>query len=289
VAFLIFNLNVAKTMGEGIINTRIVTYQVIAATLIASCAWDILTWYWGLPTSSSHALIGGMVGAALAQTGEMSSLEWDGIGKTLIFIVLAPLIGLMMGLAIAVSVVWIFHRATPRQVDKVFRRGQLLSASLYSLGHGGNDAQKTMGIIYVLLLTAWAHNKAAYPEGQLSQVPTEVVLACHVAMGVGTLFGGWRIVKTMGQRIIKLRPVDGFCAETGAAVTLGMTVFGGIPVSTTHTITGSIVGVGSLKRLSAVRWGVAGRVVWAWILTIPGSAVIAALVLWLLKLLGLLS
>jgi PiT family inorganic phosphate transporter len=285
VAFLIFNLNVAKTMGEGIIDPAIVTNRVIAATLIAACAWDILTWYWGLPTSSSHALIGGLVGAALAHTGSLDSLVWHGIGKTLLFIVLAPLLGMVMGLAIAVAVTWIFRRATPRHVDKVFRRGQLLSASLYSLGHGGNDAQKTMGIIFVLLLASHAQNSAAFPMGKLQQVPTEVVLACHIAMGFGTLFGGWRIVKTMGQRIIRLRPVDGFCAETGAALTLGMTVFGGIPVSTTHTITGSIVGVGALKRLSAVRWGVAGRVVWAWILTIPGAAVVAAASLGLLRLL----
>jgi PiT family inorganic phosphate transporter len=289
VAFLVFNLNVAKTMGEGIIDKHIVTYQLIAATLVAACAWDLLTWYWGLPTSSSHALIGGLVGAALAQTGDLASLEWNGIGKTLLFIILAPLLGMITGLAMAVAVTWIFRRSTPRYVDKVFRRGQLLSASLYSLGHGGNDAQKTMGIIFVLLLAAHAGNEGAFPEGKLQQVPTEVVLACHVAMGIGTLFGGWRIVKTMGQRIIKLRPVDGFCAETGAALTLGMTVFGGIPVSTTHTITGSIVGVGSLKRLSAVRWGVAGRVVWAWILTIPGAAAVAALTLWLLTWLGVLS
>jgi PiT family inorganic phosphate transporter len=270
VAFLLFHLKVAATMGKGIIDPSIVDNRVIAATLVSACFWDILTWYWGLPTSSSHALIGGLVGAGLAHAG-VKSLEWDGIGKTVAFILLAPLIGMIIGLAIAVIVAWVFRRTSPRRVDKLFRRGQLLSASLYSLGHGGNDAQKTMGIIFVLLIAASKSGGFDAP----SDVPTEVVLACHTAMGFGTLFGGWRIVKTMGQRIIRLRPVDGFCAESGAAVTLGLTVFGGVPVSTTHTITGAIVGVGSLKRVSAVRWGVAGRVVWAWILTIPGTALVS--------------
>jgi inorganic phosphate transporter, PiT family len=277
IAFLLFHLKVANTMGKGIIDANIVDNRLIAATLLAACFWDVITWYWGLPTSSSHALIGGLVGAALISTG-VRALEWDGIGKTVLFIFLAPLVGMFFGLVIAVAVSWLFWKAPPRRVDKVFRRGQLLSASLYSLGHGGNDAQKTMGIIFVLLIAA-----SRGPEGFATppEVPTEVVLACHVAMGLGTLFGGWRIVKTMGQRIIRLRPVDGFCAETGAAATLALTIFGGIPVSTTHTITGAIVGVGSLKRLSAVRWGVAGRVVWAWILTIPCTAVVAA-ICWLL-------
>jgi inorganic phosphate transporter, PiT family len=281
VAFLLFELKVAATMGKGIIDPAYVDNRVIATTLLAACFWDILTWYWGLPTSSSHALIGGLVGAGLVHGG-FGALKWEGIGKTVVFIFLAPIIGLIIGLAVAVIVAWLFRWASPRRVDKVFRRGQLLSASLYSLGHGGNDAQKTMGIIFVLLIAA-SQGGDAFPTP--SQVPTEVVLACHVAMGIGTLFGGWRIVKTMGQRIIHLRPVDGFCAETGAAVTLAMTVFGGIPVSTTQTITGSIVGVGSMKRLSAVRWGVASRVVWAWILTIPGTALAAMTCWWLLSLL----
>jgi inorganic phosphate transporter, PiT family len=272
IAFLLFHLKVAETMGTGIIDPAIVDNRVIAATLVAACFWDLLTWYWGLPTSSSHALIGGMVGAALVNTG-WSALQWDGIGKTVVFIVLAPLIGAITGFVIAVIVIWAVHRVPPRRVDSAFRRGQLLSAAFYSLGHGGNDAQKTMGIIFVLLIAA-SQGGTAFPRP--AQVPTEVVLACHLAMGLGTLFGGWRIVKTMGQRIIKLRPLDGFCAETGAACTLVLTIFGGIPVSTTHTITGSIIGVGALKRLSAVRWGVAGRVVWAWILTIPGTALVAA-------------
>ena len=281
VAFLLFHLAVAATMGKGIIDPHYVNNRVIAATLLAACFWDVLTWYWGLPTSSSHALIGGLVGAGLMHGGG-GALKWEGIGKTMAFILLAPLIGLLTGLAIAVAVAWLFRWASPRRVDKVFRRGQLLSASLYSLGHGGNDAQKTMGIIFVLLIAA-SQGDAAFKSP--TQVPTEVVLACHTAMGFGTLFGGWRIVKTMGQGIIRLRPVDGFCAETGAAATLALTVFAGVPVSTTHTITGAIVGVGTMKRLSAVRWGVAGRVVWAWILTIPGTAMVSMSCWWVLSLL----
>ena len=283
VAFLVFSLSVAATMGKGIIDPDIVDNPVIAATLIAACAWDLITWYWGLPTSSSHALIGGMVGAAvmkwwIGHTGLPLEdvLVWRGIGKTVLFIFLAPVIGFATGLLIAVGITWLFRRASPRRVDRLFRVGQLFSAGFYSLVHGGNDAQKTMGIIFVLLIAA----KALDPHK--SQVPTEVVLACHIAMGLGTLFGGWRIVKTMGQRLIKLQPVDGFCAESGAAATLVMTIFGGIPVSTTHTITGSIIGVGSARhRLSAVRWGVAGRVVWAWVLTIPSAGAIS-MVTWLL-------
>jgi PiT family inorganic phosphate transporter len=278
IAFLVFRLSVAATMGK-VIDPKIVDNHVIAATLIAACFWDLLTWYWGLPTSSSHALIGGLVGAGLVKTG-ISALQWDVIGITVAFIVLAPLIGMAIGFSIALAVMWLFRHATPRGVDKVFRRGQLISASVYSLGHGGNDAQKTMGIIFLLLIVA-SQKGAIFPTPK--EVPTEVVLACHVAMGLGTLFGGWRIVKTMGQRLIHLRPVDGFCAETGAATTLVLTIFGGIPVSTTHTITGAIVGVGSVKRFSAVRWSVAGQVLWAWILTIPGAAAVAALswyILW---------
>jgi PiT family inorganic phosphate transporter len=280
IAFLVFHLTVAATMGKGIIDPKIVDYAVIAATLTAACAWDLITWYYGLPTSSSHALIGGMVGAALAKAGSVghtgSPLVWEGILKTMQFIILAPFIGFLVGMFIAIAVTWTFRHATPRRVEGLFRKGQLLSAALYSLGHGGNDAQKTMGVIYVLLIAA-TYTNGSRVLTEKSPVPTEIVLACHVAMGVGTLFGGWRIVKTMGQRLIKLRPVDGFCAETGAAVTLVMTIFGGIPVSTTHTITGAIVGVGSARyRFSAVRWGVAGRVVWAWVLTIPGAAAISA-------------
>src|SRR5207245_11136316 len=212
-------------------------------------------------------------------------LQWDGIFKTVTFIVLAPLIGLLTGLTIAVLVTWAFHRVAPRKVDRLFRRGQLLSAAFYSLGHGGNDAQKTMGIIFVLLIAAASQAPHAFSHARApGDVPTEVVLACHVAMGLGTLFGGWRIVKTMGQRISRLRPIDGCCAETGAAMTLAFTtIVRGIPISTTHTITGAIVGVSSLKRKSAVRWGVAGQVVWAWILTIPGSALLAAMFVGILR------
>jgi inorganic phosphate transporter, PiT family len=279
IAFLIFNLRVAATMGKEIIDPAVVDNSVIASTLIAACAWDLITWYWGLPTSSSHALIGGMIGAALAKTAGIAALRWKGISTTALFIILAPLIGMIMGFTIALIVTWICRKQTPRRVDKIFRVGQLFSAACYSLGHGGNDAQKTMGIIFLLLIAASQQGETfSTPQ----QVPTEVVLACHVAMGVGTLFGGWRIVKTMGQRIIKLRPVDGFCAEGGAAGTLILTIFGGVPVSTTHTITGSILGVGSMKRVSAVRWGVAGQVVWAWILTIPAAAAIAAASWWIL-------
>jgi inorganic phosphate transporter, PiT family len=281
VAFLIFNLEVAGTIGTGIIHPEVVknSNSVIAGTLIGACAWNILTWYLGLPTSSSHALIGGLVGAGLAYAG-WESLVWWGILKTCIFIVIAPLIGIVMGLTIIIAVCWLFRDTRPANVDSIFRRGQLLSAALYSLGHGGNDAQKTMGIILLLLMTAVSQAPEAFPDGTVAgdlKVPLEVVLACHLAMCLGTLMGGWRIVKTMGQRIIRLRPVDGFCAETGAAITLVLTILFGIPVSTTHTITGAIVGVGSVQRFSAVRWGVASRVVWAWLFTIPGAAVVSAL------------
>jgi PiT family inorganic phosphate transporter len=280
VAFLVFHLNVAGTIGKDIVDPKFVDNRVIAATLVAACVWNLFTWYLALPTSSSHALTFSLVGAGMTKAG-LEALRWHGLGKTLAFIVLSPLIGAAVGLTIAVAVAWVFRRAAPRQVDRFFRRGQLVSAALYSLGHGGNDAQKTMGIIFLLLIAA-SQGGAAFPTP--GQVPIEVVLACHTAMGLGTLLGGWRIVKTMGQRVIKLRPVDGFCAETGAAVTLGMTVLGGIPVSTTHTITGALIGVGALKRLSAVRWGVAREIVVAWVLTIPGTALLASVFWWLLGL-----
>ena len=282
IAFLVFHLQVAGTIGKDIVDPGIVDNKVIAATLFAACLWNIFTWYLGLPTSSSHALMFSLVGAGLATAG-FGALHAPGLIKIVVFIVLSPLIGALIGLMVAVGVMWLFRRATPRGVDKFFRRGQLLSAALYSLGHGGNDAQKTMGIIFLLLIVA-SRGGEAFPTP--SEVPTEVVLACHLAMGLGTLLGGWRIVKTMGQRIIRLRPVDGFSAEGGAAATLAMTVFFGIPVSTTHTITGALVGVGSLKRLSAVRWGVAGQIVWAWILTIPATAILAALIYLVLHLVG---
>lgn len=274
IAFLVFELHVATTMGKGIIQLSVVDSEIIAAALIGACVWDLLTWYVGLPTSSSHALIGGLIGASLVKVGP-EALVWQGIINTSVFIVLAPILGLVLGLAMGIGVHWSFRYWAPGRVNSLFRKGQLISAALYSLGHGGNDAQKTMGIIAGLLFSAGL-------LGQEFYVPLWVVLAAHAAMGLGTFFGGWRIVKTMGQRITKLKPVDGFCAETGGAITLFSTAAFGIPVSTTHTITGSIVGVGSLRRLSAVRWGVAGQVVWAWIFTIPAAAFISSICYWLL-------
>jgi inorganic phosphate transporter, PiT family len=269
IAFLFFGLHVANTIGKGIIDINIVDKALIFGALIGACGWNIITWYFGLPTSSSHALIGGMIGAALVKAGP-SSLVWKGITKTIIFIFVSPIAGLLLGLGFGIFVYWLFRRSTPFKVDHIFRKGQLVSAALYSLGHGGNDAQKTMGIIAGLLFTAGFLGNKFY-------IPFWVVIACHTAIALGTMFGGWRIVKTMGQKVVKLKPVDGFCAESGAAITLFISSFFGIPVSTTHTITGSIMGIGSLKRLSAVRWGVAGKIIWAWILTIPCSALIAAL------------
>jgi len=285
VAFLVFPLGVAKTISETLVFDQIqdAVNEVIAATLIASCAWNLLTWYLALPTSSTHALMGGLVGAGLAKTWSLGVLQWTKVMTTVIFILVSPLLGLVCGLLMAVAVAWIFRRMSPRRVDRVFRWGQLLSAAWFSLNHGGNDAQKTMGVIFVLLV-AW---QAAHGHSTDITLPFEVVLACHLAIGLGTLFGGWRIVKTMGQKITRLRPVDGFCAENGAgiAVALATTVFHA-PVSTTHTITGSIFGVGALKRFSSVRWGVARQVLWAWVLTIPGAALMAALSWWALELLG---
>ena len=269
IAFLIFPLHIANTIGKGIIDPAIVDPTVIAATLIGACVWDLITWYWGLPTSSSHALIGGFIGAALVKVGT-TALVWSGITRTVVFMMVAPVLGLVLGLSLGIAVAWIFRRTNPKRVDSLFRKGQLLSAALYSLGHGGNDAQKTMGIIAILLFSAGL-------LGPTFHVPTWVVLSCHGAMGLGTLFGGWRIVKTMGQKVAKLRPVDGFCAETGGAMTLYFASALGVPVSTTHTITGAIMGVGSMRRLSAVRWGVGGNIVAAWVFTIPASALISAL------------
>jgi PiT family inorganic phosphate transporter len=268
VAFLIFGLHVANTMGKGIIDINIVDKGIVFGALVGACSWDLITWYLGLPTSSSHALIGGMIGAALVKAGSQA-LMWQGILKTVAFIFVSPIAGLGLGFALGHIVYWLFRSAAPLGVDHVFRRGQLVSAALYSLGHGGNDAQKTMGIISGLLFSAGL-------LGTTFHVPLWVVLSCHAAIALGTMFGGWRIVKTMGQRVAKLKPVDGFCAETSAAIMLFVSTHLGVPVSTTHTITGAIMGVGSRRRLSAVRWGIAGRIVWAWILTIPCSALIAA-------------
>ncbi len=283
IAFLVFPTNVAHTIAGNIVDPQLEhnALSFFAATLVAACLWNVLTWYLGLPTSSSHALIGGMVGTALAQSHTLSSLR-PGLAWTILYLFLAPLIGFILGTLIAVMVAWIFRRMSPRRVDKIFRRGQLVSAALFSLGHGGNDAQKTMGIIFALLLGYHAQHTPAHPE--LRHIPIAVVLASQLAMGLGTMFGGWRIVRTMGQRIIRLRPVDGFCAELGAAVMLAFSiVVKGVPISTTHTITGSIVGVGMLKRRSAVRWGTASQIVWAWILTIPGAGAFAAICWWILQ------
>jgi PiT family inorganic phosphate transporter len=274
-AFFIFETKVAATIGKGIVDPGIIDQYVIFGALTGAIVWNVVTWVYGIPSSSSHALIGGLVGAGVAKVGT-GSLVASGLIKTIVFIVLAPLMGFVLGGLLMLAVSWLFFRSTTRKVDVWFRRLQLVSAGLYSLGHGGNDAQKTAGIIWLLLITAGMSSADAH-------VPAWVVMSCYVAMGFGTLFGGWRIVKTMGQKITKLKPVGGFCAESGGAITLFMATYFGIPVSTTHTITGAIVGVGSVRKLSAVRWGVAGGIVWAWILTIPCSAFVAAVAWWLAR------
>jgi len=271
-AWAVFHLSVAATVGKGIIDPSFVDNRLIFGALIGAISWNLITWYYGIPSSSSHALIGGMIGAALAAAGTAPLLA-PGIIKTASFIIVAPMLGLAMGALIMLSVSWICFRQTPRRVDKWFRRLQLFSSAAYSLGHGGNDAQKTMGIIWLLLIANGATTK--------DHLPDWVVMSCFLAMGVGTMFGGWRIVKTMGQRITKLRPVGGFAAECAGSITLFMATHFGIPVSTTHTITGAIVGVGAAQRSSAVRWGVAGNIVIAWVITIPASAGIAAISWWL--------
>lgn len=268
-----FGVNVAKTVGKGVVESAVVDQWVILAGLTGAILWDLITWYYGIPTSSSHALIGGFAGAAIVKAG-FASLIPSGLAKIMAFIVLAPLLGLAVSFTLMVGVFWVFRRARPSRVDGLFRRLQLLSAAAYSLGHGTNDAQKTMGIIAILLFSAGYLGPEFY-------VPVWVILSAHAAIGLGTLAGGWRIVKTMGMRLTKLRPVGGFCAETAGALMLIGTAVGGIPVSTTHTITGSIMGVGATQRLSAVRWGLAGRIIWAWILTIPLSALLAGLT-WLI-------
>jgi PiT family inorganic phosphate transporter len=272
VALFIFHLKVAATVGKGIVDPAIVDQYVIFGALVGASVWNIITWWGGLPSSSSHALIGGLIGAGVAKSG-FGSLVGAGIGKTVLFIFLSPVMGFVLGGLLLVLVSWVFRRSPPARVDRWFRRLQLVSASLYSLGHGGNDAQKTIGIIWVLLI-------AAGVPGARENAPAWVIIACYAAMGLGTFLGGWRIVKTMGQRITKLKPVGGFCAETGGAITLFLATALGIPVSTTHTITGAIVGVGSTRKFSAVRWGVAGNIVWAWIFTIPASAFVAGIAWW---------
>ena len=297
VAAFVFGTAVAKTISGGLVDPKQVTQYVILAALAGAIIWDLLTWWWGLPTSSSHALIGGLAGAGIARAGwqilvREPKLHWPIIGtipglgekwmSTIIFIVLAPLIGLIIGLALMVAVSWIFHRAAPRTVDKLFRKLQLLSAASYSLGHGGSDAQKTMGIIAGALLAGGYLTQEQFAKGW-GPYKWWIIVGANAAMGLGTYFGGWRIVQTMGSKITKLRPVGGFCAESAGAVTLFFLASHGIPVSTTHTITGAIVGVGSTTRLSAVRWGVAQRIVWAWVLTIPASAIVAAITFWIIR------
>ena len=277
VAAFVLGTHVAKTIGKGMIDLSAVTESVIAAGLVGAIVWNLLTWYYGIPVSSSHALVGGYAGAAVAKAG-FGALLLGGWVKPLAFIVLAPVIGMSLGLFLSIAVHWIFRRWSPSRVDRFFRRGQLVSAAFYSLGHGGNDAQKTMGIITGLLVASGYLEKF--------EVPLWVILISHAAIALGTLFGGWRIVKTMGSKITKLQPMGGFCAESAGALTIVGATLGGIPVSTTHTITGAIMGVGATRRLSAVKWGVAGRIIWAWILTIPVAALVAAAAYFALDRLG---
>jgi PiT family inorganic phosphate transporter len=273
IAIFVVGLKVATAIGKGIIDPHVIDHYVIFGALVGAVVWNLITWYYGIPSSSSHALIGGLVGAAVAKAGT-GALISGGLIKVVIFIVVAPMLGFLLGSIIMLLVSWIFVRSTPRKVDTWFRRLQLVSAASYSLGHGGNDAQKTLGIIWMLLIAAGQMSPDAKSPPQI------YIVACYAAISFGTLFGGWRIVKTMGQKITKLKPVGGFCAETGGAITLLMSSFWGIPVSTTHTITGAIVGVGAAQKMSAVRWGVAGDIVWAWIFTIPASAFVAAIAWW---------
>jgi len=268
-AIFIFELKVAATVGKGTIEPWAIDYYVVFGALVGAIAWNVITWYYGIPSSSSHALIGGLIGAAMAKAGP-GSLITAGVVKVVAFIFISPLLGMALGSVMMILVSWIFRRSTPRKVDSWSRRLQLISASAYALGHGGNDAQKTIGIIWMLLISA------GIMKGH-DTVPVWVIVCCYTSIGLGTIFGGWRIIKLMGQKITKLRPVGGFCAQTGGAATLFFATALGIPVSTTHTITGAIVGVGATKRTSAVRWGIASTIVWAWILTIPCSALISAI------------
>ena len=273
VAIAIFQLKVAATVGKGIADPGVIDQHVVFGALLGAITWNLITWWYGIPSSSSHALIGGIVGAVIAKAGA-SKLIGAGIGKTVAFIFVSPLLGFLLGSMMMVLVAWICRRTPPLRVDRWFRRLQLLSAGMYSLGHGGNDAQKTIGIIWMLLIAA------GYSSAADTMPPVWTIWVCYFAIGMGTMFGGWRIVKTMGQKITKLKPVGGFCAETGGALTLFIATAMGVPVSTTHTITGAIVGVGSVRNPSAVRWGVAGNIVWAWIFTIPASAFVAAIAYW---------
>ncbi len=273
VAIFIFQLKVAATIGKGIAEPGVIDHHVVFGALVGAIFWNVVTWWYGIPSSSSHALIGGIVGAVIAKAGT-SKLIGAGITKTVAFIFVSPFMGFLLGSLMMVLVAWVCRRTSPLKVDRWFRRLQLVSAGAYSLGHGGNDAQKTIGIIWMLLIAA------GYVGSADKMPPAWVIWTCYLAIGAGTMFGGWRIVKTMGQRITKLKPVGGFCAETGGAMTLFIATALGIPVSTTHTITGAIVGVGSVRNASAVRWGVAGTIVWAWVFTIPASAFVAAMSYW---------
>lgn len=281
IAFAVLGTRIARAIGGDLVRIDLIREDlrmyVLCAGLIGATGWNLITWYFGLPTSSSHALIGGFGGAAVTAFGGFGLLKPEGWTKTIIFIIASPLIGFAIGFVLMVAVYWIFRHSSPARVDQTFRRGQLISAAAYSLGHGGNDAQKTMGIITAVLATGGLFGLKLGEKGTLPGIPIYVVLAAHAAIALGTLAGGWRIVHTMGSKITKLRPVGGFCAETAGALTLFGTAWAGIPVSTTHTITGAIVGVGSTVRLSAVKWRIARRIVWAWILTIPGAAIIAGL------------
>jgi inorganic phosphate transporter, PiT family len=269
IAIAVFQLTVAATVGKGIVLPGIVDQHVVFGALVGAIVWNVVTWWYGIPSSSSHALIGGIVGAAVSKAG-FAALVSAGVWKTVIFIFVSPTLGFVLGSLLMVVVAWVCRNTSPLRVDRWFRRLQLVSAGLYSLGHGGNDAQKTIGIIWMLLVAS------GYAAASDKMPPGWVIWACYLAIGAGTMFGGWRIVKTMGQKITKLKPVGGFCAETGGAITLFLATAMGVPVSTTHTITGAIVGVGSTQRASAVRWGVAGNIVWAWVFTIPASAAVAS-------------
>ncbi len=289
IAAFVFTTAVAKTIGKGMIDLNIVTPNVILAGLLGAIIWDLATWFWGIPSSSSHALIGGYAGAAIAKAGWAALLWGQKWVETLAFIVISPLFGMLLGFVLMATVFWAFQKASPNRVNRIFKRGQLVSSAVFSLAHGGNDAQKTMGIIVGLLVTAgpllsqetgWMRN-LYLPNAD--EIPLWVILSAHASIALGTLFGGWRIVHTMGSRITKLRPVGGFCAEGAGAIAIIMATTMGIPVSTTHTITGAIVGVGATHRFSAVRWGLAGRIVWAWVVTIPASALLAALSLYILE------
>lgn len=273
-AYFIFPLKVAATIGKGILDPAIIDHYVIFGALVGALTWNIVTWLYGIPSSSSHALIGGLIGAAVAKVGT-SGLQMAGITKTVLFIVVSPTLGFILAAILMLGVSWLFFRTAPSRVDRWFRRMQLVSAAAYSLGHGANDAQKTAGIIWMLLIAAGMASK--------DTIPGWVVFICYIAIGLGTMFGGWRIVKTMGQKLTKLKPVGGFCAETGGAMTLFLASLLGVPVSTTHTITGAIVGVGASRNTNAVRWGVAGNIVWAWVFTIPASAFVAAVMWWVGK------